>query len=142
MRLGYAFLARSAEVSGQGCFSALGADLDQIGIGALPAMIPPIALVTKVWFGSNELGTHSLRVDITDPTGKSIGQPVSVPIEVGPNRRDPREESGALLVAQIAMELRFPGSHLIHVAVDEQEVTTVPLHVVLATPGDHPKGEN
>jgi hypothetical protein len=133
----FAFLAKFAELATDGTINIMGADFDQIVVNSLPSGVN-VMLVAKFLPPEQALtGPVKLGLFITDPAGvyANIATPANPVVAPTPTAR---RAPSAVIVFQIGLLLHLEGDYLIHLNVDGQDMTRLPLKVSLANKNDSP----
>lgn len=127
MQVDFAFLCDAATESG-GKVHALGIGFERITVRALPVVHPRAVAVVRFGFNRSDVGEHSFRVRVSDGDGRDIAPPVEgqVNLSVG-------DEGGGkanMIVDLVQLDLRTQGPHEVIVALDGQEIVSLPFEVV------------
>ena len=122
-----AFLLCDCATAGGGKLNVLGA-FDIIWTRQMPAVHPACAVVTRARFSKYEQGQHDIRITIIDEDGNVIGPDLkdAISITVPPN-----EDSIIRNMILNIHGLRFnePGQYRVDLAIDDQQVASLPLKV-------------
>jgi hypothetical protein len=130
MRLAHAFLAKAAEVSSDGCFSALSADFDVLTAYESEKFLGPFVLLAKFWFTPNELGNHQFAVELERPGGVNRMLVVRTSLVVEPNSHDPKRESGAAIMLPMGIPEPTPGEYRLHLLMDGRDCADLAVRVI------------
>ena len=137
MELVYAFLALNADRSADGKLHVFGGDFDTMQVSALPGLVPPFSAVVKMRVRPDEfMMPHTFKLDISRPDGVRRESPVTHPLPVTQNARNPEADSYSLVIAAIQTAFEIPGEYTFHIVVDEHDVAHLPLFVSVAQPAN------
>jgi hypothetical protein len=101
---------------------------DTIFSGQFPAVHPHCAVALRVGFEKAEEGRHQMKMSFVDEDGKSIVQPIDMPVEiVVPG--DATFVSRNFVVNIQGLKFDRPGLYSIDLALDGQHQTSIPLAV-------------
>jgi hypothetical protein len=122
-----AFLLCDAATDQQGKLNVLGA-FDNIYAKQVPAKHPACAVAARIRFERIEQGEHSIRIDIIDFDGKSIGPKLDGKISV--RVADNADSSVANIILNIqGLELKNFGQYRIDLAIDGRIEASLPLRM-------------
>ncbi len=123
-----AFLLCDAATDQQGKLNVLGA-FDNIYARQVPAKHPACAVASRIRFERIEQGEHSIRIDIIDFDGKSIGPKLDGKISV--KVADNVDSSVVNIILNIqGLELKNFGQYRIDLAIDGRIEASLPLRIV------------
>jgi len=136
MQLVYGFLANAAEVHPDGRFFVLGGGIDGIGIPALPAVMPNLAIVVTISFDPGECGeVHRFRLTLTGPDGADVGPQAEA--DLTPRQSEPAYMNGTALsvaVNMIGLPLAQQGRYSFNLFVGDRQMGHVTFSVFLRPP--------
>jgi hypothetical protein len=133
MELNYALLADKASRLYDGKLVIFGGDIDQVNVGMVPA-IAQISLVARVTCSAGEgLDGNTFGIECTPPVGDKIIVAANQAME-----RFGEEKRSTRLIVDLVIAFSSAGTHLIHLLMNGQELTTLPLDVKL-TPNTETK---
>ncbi|MDA0301712.1 MAG: hypothetical protein O2822_04225 [Chloroflexi bacterium] len=123
----YAFLCDAATEHG-GKVNALGIGIDHLGVSALPATHPRLALVARLVFEDAGGAAVPFVVKMVDADGRDVITPVEgrFQVEAAPGRR---LEGASLLVDLANLEFTVTGPHEVQLWSAGEQITTLPLEV-------------
>ncbi|MBA4148675.1 MAG: hypothetical protein H0X66_11225 [Verrucomicrobia bacterium] len=101
---------------------------DTIYSGQFPAVHPHCAIALRVSFTKMEEGRHQFRLNFGDEDGKSIMQPIDMPVDVVVPG-DATFVSRNFVVNIQGLKIEQPGLYSIDLALDGQHETSIPLAV-------------
>ncbi len=103
---------------------------DTIFAPKLPVVHATMAIGCRLRFQPNEAGPHSFRLSILDPGQKEVIQPFTGDVNV---QISPGSDSTTFNLAAIISRIQFKahGKHIVTLAVDGEEVKTIPLYLRL-----------
>jgi hypothetical protein len=131
MKLGFAFLAHSAETGEGGTFHVLGAGFDTVDASELPGRIGPWVLIVRL-IVRNEPADFVVKLEGIKPDGETLFVSDANPVHVNLFEKYERETTSLTVLFRFAMEVVVPGKYGLRVTVDGNEVTTVPLYLRLS----------
>lgn len=132
MRMVYGLTATAAEFTPDGRVWVLGGDFDTFGVPQFPATIQFMTLVVKILAQPAECGRErTLRVELWDPDGTAIQQPIIQTFRVERNAQYSTRPVGAGFVLNM-QGITFPreGDYAFHVLVDDNLVGTLPVYLI------------
>ncbi len=123
-----AFLLCDAATDQQGKLNVLGA-FDTIWAKKLPAVHPACSVATRVRFPKDEGGSHSVKINIIDEDGKSIGPKLEGNINV--HIRDDVNSTATNIVLNIqGLKFEKYGQYRVDLAIDNEIMGSLPIHVI------------
>ena len=131
MRVIYMLLADSVVPDPSGKANMLGAGLDTILALSFPCTHPSLALFGRLEVALTECGhEHTLRVELLNPDGQIIGEPLAQVFTPERNLADPgRPSLMALIFQYIGLPFPAPGDYAFHILIDNNEMVVVPLYL-------------
>jgi hypothetical protein len=89
-----------------------------------------MAIGCRLRFQPSEAGQHSFRLSILDPERKEVIQPFTGDVNV---QISPDGDSSTFNLAAIISRIQFKihGKHIVTLAIDEEEIKTIPLYIRL-----------
>jgi hypothetical protein len=131
MRLGFAFIANSAEASPDGRFHVIGGGIDGFTLPSLPSMIPTLALIVSLHFSSDECEQdYVFRLITSNPDGSDFGLNIAYPLAVRINPEVPDFGSHQKLVITFTgVSLSKSGKHRFIFYVNDAEVGQLEFNV-------------
>ncbi len=121
----------AADYGGKLCL--LGA-FDTILVHQFPAMHPFCAVALRIIFRDTDEGKHTLRLNLIDDDGQSLGPKVEAAIDI----RLPENQFFASVNLPFTLpQLRFnkPGQYSIDITLDGKIIARIPLQVLLMPAG-------
>ena len=132
----YFLLARHAEATQDGTFSAIGAGIGGITTPEIPVLLPMLFVLARLSLEREELGlAHNIAVRVLDPTGSQLFASENYDVarneELSPDRE--------LLLANLVLGLQnlvFPifGVYMFELLFDGETVKATRFRVELRTP--------
>ena len=103
---------------------------DTIFAPKLPAVHATMAIGCRLRFQPGEAGPHSFRLSLLDPEGKEVIQPFTGDVNV---QIAPGGDSSTFNLASVISRIQFKvhGKHIVALAIDEEEIKTIPLYIRL-----------
>ena len=133
MDLRYGFLANAAEVGQDGRFFVLGEGIDGIGVPAVPAVMPALAIVVNISFDPAECGeAHRFRISLTNPEGNPAGPEFQ--LELRPRQSEPAYKDGTTLsvaASMIGLPLNHLGEYSFNLIVGGRPIGRIPFSVFI-----------
>ncbi len=126
MHLAFALFADAANLSQEGKLNIMGV-FDALHVEHLPALHPRTTFVVQLKGHISDVGSHQLKLQWMSPNGTELwssdgdltfGQPANDSAEVG-----------FPLLIQLDLPLDSAGSYLMRVALDQEMLAEVPVHV-------------
>src|SRR4051794_2302205 len=99
---------------------------DTIFSGQFPAMHPQCSIALRVVFNKMEEGKHELKLNFVDEDGKSIMQPIPMPVEVVVPG-DATFVSRNFVVNMQGLRFEQPGLYSIDLSADGRHEASIPL---------------
>jgi hypothetical protein len=134
MELAYGFLANAADVVQDGRFFVLGGGIDGIGVPAVPAVMPGLAILVNISFEQEECGeAHRFRVLLTNPEGNPAGPEFQ--LELRPRQSEPAYKDGATVsvaVSMIGLPFGHQGEYSFNLFVGDRLIGRIPFWVFIA----------
>ncbi len=101
---------------------------DTINTMKLPANHPTMAIAARMRFEPAESGQHSFRVSMLDPERENVIPPLNGDVNVQiPSGAD--SGSANLVLGLAGVQFKFFGKHVITLALDDEEIKTVPFYI-------------
>jgi hypothetical protein len=127
----YAVVDQTGKLSIMGIF-------DVIGAPRFPAIHPQIFICIRFQFRSIEFKTqHAVRLVLQDPDGRQVVPAFEIPkLEVQSPVGDAPYSYTQVSLGLQGIRLPKPGTYSAEIAVDGIHRASIPLHVVLAGPGE------
>lgn len=131
MRIEYAFLADSAQVSRDGKLYALGAGIDRIFAERLPVTHTYMSLVVRLRLHPMECDrSHHLEIEMWDPDGGRLGPKLETDFRVGRDEKEPSRDRHAQMVLNFyGVEFPREGDYAFHIAADGNHLGHLELFV-------------
>ena len=133
MELEYGFLANAAEVGQDGRFFVLGGNIDGIGVPAVPAAMPGLAILVNISFEQVECGeVHRFRMTLTNPDGNNAGPECQ--LDLRPNQPEPAYRNGttvSVAVSMIGIPLALQGEYSFNLFVGDRLIGRIPFWVFI-----------
>ena len=124
------FLLCDAATQQQGKLNVLGA-FDNIWAKKIPAKHPACSIATRIRFSKIEDGNHSVKINIIDLDGQNIGPKLEGNISVQTKSNVDSSVTNLILNIQ-GLEFKKYGQYRVNLAIDGQEVASLPLRVTEA----------
>ncbi|MDD5583627.1 MAG: hypothetical protein PHV55_01040 [Candidatus Omnitrophica bacterium] len=124
MKLQFAFLCDSANISQNNLFNALGGGIENIFLSQLP-FTRPLTLLLRVEYDLvMESGEHDVNIRVLNANGADKITPLSLRITF------PEKERFFNFVAALVPTFDEYGAHSVEIAVDRYGVASIPLNAV------------
>jgi hypothetical protein len=139
MKLVYAIFAENADRLKDGRLCLFGADFDTFHVEETPVVIP-FHLLAKIAFEAGEnFEGHSVSLEITNPVGErtSLLHNGALPMIVTRPKHFPTDTPPfANIHIRLAVNFSNPGIYRFLLLVDDNELTSAPLNIVVAPSSD------
>ncbi len=133
MELAYGFLANAADVVQDGRFFVLGGGIDGIGVPAVPAVMPGLAVLVNISFEQGECGeVHRFRMTLTNPEGNEAGPECR--LDLSPRQSEWAYRNGTTLsvaVSMVGLPLGHQGEYFFNLFVGDRLIGRIPFWVFI-----------
>jgi hypothetical protein len=123
MKMHYAFLCDSANVSAHNLFNVLGGGIEKINFTQFPQIRQLVLLLRIEYAPATEGGEHKLDIRFVDADGQDKFPPV------GMNLKLLKTEKFFNMVMNLTPRFEKPGAHSVDIAVDKQVIVSIPLEI-------------
>jgi len=134
MDLEYGFLANAAEIVQGGRFFVLGGGIDGIGVPAVPAIMPALAILVNISFEQHECDVaHTFRMMLINPDGNDVGPECR--LDLSPSHTEPPYRDGTTLSVAINMHglpLGHLGQYFFNLFVGDRPIGRIPFWVFIS----------